>query len=108
MAGDNCATPTVIAGFGTFAFDNSAATVGSQGQSEPLCNFFGTTTIDKDGWFGLNAPRTGNGALALRSHVSWSATAGTTYALQIGVFPATSGGAGTFTVAATPSNDDCA
>lgn len=48
---DNCATPTLIAGTGTFACNNGSATTGAQGQTETACDFFGTTNIDRDIWF---------------------------------------------------------
>jgi hypothetical protein len=56
---DSCATPDAIAGTGLFGFDNSLATAGPQGQTEPLCSFFGGTTIDHDVWFAWTAPATG-------------------------------------------------
>ena len=48
---DDCTTPMPIAGQGQFPFDLSAATNGTQGQSEPLCFAFGTSGIDSDVWF---------------------------------------------------------
>ena len=53
---DSCATPDVIAGFGTFAFDTSAATTGSEGQSEVLCYSFGSMAVENDVWFEWTAP----------------------------------------------------
>jgi hypothetical protein len=56
---DNCATPTIVVGQGTFPFDNSACTAGCEGQSEALCTFYGTTSIDTDEWFQWTAPASG-------------------------------------------------
>ncbi len=56
---DGCATPTAIAGQGTFAFDSTVATTGAEGQAEGLCYFFGSTTIDNDLWYSWTADATG-------------------------------------------------
>ncbi len=49
---DSCVTPDVIVGTGTFAFDNTTATTGTEGQAEALCNLTGAgTTILSDVWF---------------------------------------------------------
>ncbi len=48
---DNCATPDVIVGTGTFAFDNTTATTGTQGQNQMACNQFNNTAILRDVWF---------------------------------------------------------
>jgi hypothetical protein len=64
---DNCATPTPIVGVGTFAFDNSAATTGTQGQTEALCLAYGVTGIDNDIWFSWNAPSSGTATMSLCS-----------------------------------------
>jgi hypothetical protein len=53
---DNCAIPTPINGVGTFAFNNASATAGTQGQSEALCNYFGSTVVNHDVWFTWMAP----------------------------------------------------
>ncbi|MBK7641441.1 MAG: hypothetical protein IPJ19_00080 [Planctomycetes bacterium] len=63
--GDSCATPDVISGNGTFAFDNSLATTGAEGQTEALCNFFATTGVTNDVWFRWTAPSTGNALMSL-------------------------------------------
>ncbi len=52
---DNCATPDVIAGQGLFAFDQTLATTGLEGQAETNCFFFGSSTIDSDVWFSWTA-----------------------------------------------------
>jgi len=48
-ANNACATATVIAGVGTFAFDNAAAT--TDGAADTLCNFFGQQQIERDVWY---------------------------------------------------------
>src|SRR4051812_42679834 len=48
---DSCTTPDVVVGAGPFAFDNTVATTGTQGQTESLCFQFGTTGISNDVWF---------------------------------------------------------
>ena len=55
---DDCNTPDSISGLGTFNFDNSNATTGTEGQNEPLCTQFGSSTIDNDVWFAWTAPTT--------------------------------------------------
>ena len=57
---DSCLTPDVIAGTGSFAFDNSTATTGNEGQLEPLCLVFGYTTVANDVWFEWTADFTGS------------------------------------------------
>jgi hypothetical protein len=56
---DDCANPALISGTGTFAFDLTAATTGTEGQADPLCLFFGSTQIHRDVWFDWTAPATG-------------------------------------------------
>ena len=56
---DACTTPDVIVGLGNFMFDTTTASTGAEGQSEPLCNQFATTTIALDVWFTWTAPFTG-------------------------------------------------
>ncbi|MDZ4772409.1 MAG: hypothetical protein SGI72_04665 [Planctomycetota bacterium] len=56
---DSCATPDAIAGIGLFAFDDTNATTGTQGQSESACNAFGNTAILADVWFVWTAPSSG-------------------------------------------------
>ena len=57
--GDDCATPVALVGAGPYSFDNTAATTGIQGQAEPTCLFFSSTTIDRDLWFCWTAPSSG-------------------------------------------------
>ncbi|MBL8859716.1 MAG: hypothetical protein JNL28_14515 [Planctomycetes bacterium] len=56
---DACTTPDVVVGTGTFAFDNTIATTGTQGQAEPLCNIFALVAVDQDVWFTWTATLTG-------------------------------------------------
>lgn len=56
---DSCATPDAIAGTGLFAFDDTAATTGPDGQGEAACNLFGNTAIKSDVWFVWTAPASG-------------------------------------------------
>ncbi len=53
---DSCATPEAIAGEGTFAFDNSAAT--TDGLPHASCLAFGLDQIENDVWFCWTAPCT--------------------------------------------------
>ena len=62
--GDDCASPSVIAGQGNFLFDNSAATQGTQGQAEGICLFYGSTQIHRDVWFDWTANATGTATLS--------------------------------------------
>ncbi len=90
---DACATPDAIAGPGPFAFDNSAATTGTQGQNEALCSFFGSTSVPSDVWFTWTAGFTGNAELASCGHAVDT---------KIAVYP----GAGCPTGPALACNDD--
>jgi len=56
---DDCATPDIIAGQGTFPYDNSLATTGIEGQNEANCYAFGTSAIYQDIWFEWTADLTG-------------------------------------------------
>jgi hypothetical protein len=56
---DSCTTPSTIAGQGSFGFNQLSATTGIEGQTEPLCYFFGSSTIDNDVWFSWTADATG-------------------------------------------------
>ncbi len=59
---DNCATPTVISGTGTFPFNNATAT--TDGAASALCNFFGQTQIEEDVWFQWTPSATGSYTVA--------------------------------------------
>jgi hypothetical protein len=54
---DSCSNPAPIAGFGTYAFDNTNAT--TDGVASTLCDFFGTQQIERDVWFLWTANATG-------------------------------------------------
>ncbi len=56
---DACATPDMIAGAGTFAFDNNSATTGTEGQATNNCNFYGQIGIAQDVWFVWTAAQSG-------------------------------------------------
>ena len=60
---DSCVSPEEIFGQGTFAFDLSTATMGTEGQSESLCTAAGGSAIDHDVWFLWTAP--GNGLVRM-------------------------------------------
>ena len=56
---DSCATPTSIAGQGTFQFNNVGATTGTEGQTETLCAIGAGSAIDNDIWFAWTSDFTG-------------------------------------------------
>jgi hypothetical protein len=58
-ANDDCSTPTVLPGVGSYPYDNSFASTGVDGQSEALCNFVGGTPILFDTWYEFTAPASG-------------------------------------------------
>jgi hypothetical protein len=124
---DACATPTAIAGLGTFPFDTTAATTGTQGQY----NCSGQFGIDRDVWFAWMAPSSGSATMSLcggasfdtkisaysgsgcpgspplacnddscglQSVIAFPVTAGASYALQVGSWPSSPGGLGSFTL----------
>jgi hypothetical protein len=62
---DDCTAAQAISGSGPFGFNNLSATTGSQGQSEPACNFYATTGIDNDVWFTWTAGSSGAATLTL-------------------------------------------
>jgi hypothetical protein len=94
VANDDCATPALISGVGSFAFDNTAATTGTQGQAEASCLFFGTTAIDDDVWFAWTAPLTGSATVSL--------CGGTTHDSKLAVYD----GSGCPTASSIACNDD--
>ncbi|MFT5155427.1 MAG: hypothetical protein ACI841_005442, partial [Planctomycetota bacterium] len=144
--GDDCAAATPISGIGTFGYNSSAASTGTEGQAESACLFFGSTAIDLDVWYewtadcdanftvttcagagndtklavypGGGCPVDGSSIVCndddcgLASTVSFAATNGTSYMIQLGSFPGASGGAGSFDISsdcpATGNADDCA
>jgi len=62
-AEDNCATPIAISGLGSFLFDNTNATTGTEGQFEAPCTFFGSTTVNNDVWYDWTATHSGMAAI---------------------------------------------
>ncbi len=124
---DDCATPVTILGLGTFPFDNTAATTGTQGQSNPFC-----PGIGRDLWYRWTTPSAGSARFSvcgqtsgmdsniavysantcpagaslvcdddscgLESFVSWPVLANQTYMLQLGGSGGAAPGTGTFTV----------
>lgn len=67
---DNCASPTIISGNGTFNFNNTQAAAGTQGQNNAACNFYTLTGIDNDVWFRWTAPSSGVATVSLCSSTS--------------------------------------
>ncbi len=62
---DDCSTPIALGPTGPYAFSQLGATTGVQGQAEPLCLFFGSTTIDNDIWYTWTAPSSGRAQVTL-------------------------------------------
>lgn len=124
---DTCATAQVIAGTGSFPFDNSAATL--DGSPDPLCYFFSNSDVESDVWFSWTAPADGlyildtcgttgvdtkvaildgscagavlacnDDACGLQSEAAWNGLSGQTYLLRIGTFPGATGGTGTIQI----------
>lgn len=56
---DECSSPTLISGTGTFSFDTSAATTGTEGQNTATCAINGATVIEHDVWYCWTATCTG-------------------------------------------------
>jgi hypothetical protein len=94
---DNCATPIAVVGAGLFPFDNSAATTGAEGQTDPLCLAFGTTSIFKDSWWTYTPTASGNVDIN-----TCGQTMGTSTDTRIAVYQ----GAGCPTTPAIACNDD--
>ena len=92
---DSCSTPTAIAGQGTFAYDNTLATTGAEGQNEAVCYKFGSSAVDNDVWFAWTADFTGNAEI--------STCGGTSDDSKIGAY---SGSACPTTGTALDCNDD--
>ncbi len=133
---DSCATPTVVAGFGSFAINNTAAATGQDASS-------GCGSMNRDVWFTWTAPVSGSVTVAtcggvsfdtllgvyagstcpagasiacnddfcsLQSSATFAAVSGQDYVIQIGGFSAGSG-SGTFSISGPPippANDSCA
>src|SRR5688572_7372853 len=62
---DSCASPLSISGPGPFAFNNTAATTGTEGQSNAQCLYFGSTAITRDLWYVWTANQTGTARVSL-------------------------------------------
>ena len=60
---DDCASATGIAGEGTFSFDTTASTTGTEGQNEAICYFFGSSGIDNDIWYEWTADADGTATI---------------------------------------------
>jgi hypothetical protein len=138
---NECGTAQPITGFGPFAFDNTAATTGFEGQGSALClDALLQTLITNDVWFAWTAPSSGAftvatcggtaidskmavyaangcptaGALACnddacgsQSSISFNATIGSTFMIQLGNFPNAPAGTGTFAIAASTPQTTC-
>jgi hypothetical protein len=48
---DECTSPKVLPGAGTYPFDDDFASTGATGQTEPACNIFGNPGIGRDLWY---------------------------------------------------------
>jgi hypothetical protein len=59
QSSDDCLLPQSFTGQGNFAFDNSHATTGLEGQAQAICLSFGTSGISNDIWFLWTADATG-------------------------------------------------
>ncbi len=121
---DDCATPTPIAGLGTFAYNNAAAT---QSPQAGTC----ATVINRDVWFVWTAPATdtfqidscglatwdtqyavyagtacptgpyiscNDDSCGLQSRLTFSATAGASYVFELGTYGSSAGGSGSFLI----------
>jgi Zn-dependent metalloprotease len=127
-----CADAPPISHYGTFSFDNSAATM----DGLAACEEFGFTQIDHDIWYrwsstlnnlpvtlstcgatgvdtkiavytgtacGSTTPLACNDdTCGTQTEVSFTATAGTEYLIRVGTYFGAPGGSGTFTIALTP------
>ncbi len=132
---DDCALPQVISGNGSFPFDNTLMTTGPQqsfcggGAQNDLWfqwtpTVTGVASMDTCGsafdtviaaWDGAGCPVNpalacnDDGSCPLQSSLTFPATAGNTYMLQVGgFFGATGTGNLNLTVLIPPANDDCA
>ena len=134
---DDCNSPDAIGGQGSFAYDTSDATTGTEGQNE--CGAINDDewyvwTADADGVATLSTctdghdtklaayPDTGgcptdgtsldcnDDACSLQSIINFPVTNGTSYLVQVGTFSAGAGAPGTLdiTISSAAPNDDCA
>jgi hypothetical protein len=133
---DDCANAEVIAGQGSFNYDNTSAT--TDGSGDILCDAFGTQDIENDVWYEWTADDNGtatvetcNGAggdtkiaaydagcgstmlacnddtCGLASQIMFPVTNGTVYLLRIGSFPGAAGGAGFFDISIDGGGGGC-
>ncbi len=93
---DTCTTPDLIAGQGSFAFDNSMATTGLEGQTEYICYSFGTSAVSDDVWFTWTADADGNATIS---------TCLSTFDTKIAAYPA--GGCPTAGSSLACNDDSC-
>jgi len=140
---DTCMTPDPIAGTGSFPFDNTIATTGTEGQSTLNCIFYNLIGLDQDVWFVWTASQSGTVVISTcgtttvdtkiavystmtggpycpapaisalgcnddingqqfpfdyQTRVSFAATAGNEYVIQVGTYPGMVGGTGTLDI----------
>jgi len=122
---DSCATPTVVSGIGNFAFSNTTATQGSQGQpacaplfrdvwftwTAPASDQFELNDCGLAGWDTVFAVYSGAGCptapflscnddgCGLQSRLSFQAVAGQSYTFQLGSYSSGGNGTGSFQIA---------
>ena len=96
---DDCTTLDPIAGQGTFAFDNSAATYGAEGQNEYACYPFGSSAVDNHVWFVWSADATGTALVETCSL--------TTMDSELAAYPDNAGGCPTVDSALACNDDTC-
>ena len=94
---DACSTAQAIAGAGTFSFDCTSATTGTEAQAEGLCYAFGSTVVDFDVWFEWTADFTGSARI--------SSCSGTSEDTKIAAYPA--GGCPAVNSALACNDDAC-
>ncbi|MFN0007255.1 MAG: hypothetical protein ACKVXR_05055, partial [Planctomycetota bacterium] len=80
-ANDSCTTASAIAGAGPHAFDTTAATTGTEGQTENLCLAFASTAIDNDIWYNWTAGSSGLVTLSVCGQSSVDT--------KVGIYPGT-------------------
>lgn len=95
MANDDCNGSVLIVGNGPHSFDTTAATTGSQGQTEAACFFSGTSAVNQDVWYRWVATATGSIELSL-------CNGGAAFDSKVAVYA----GAGCPAAAALACNDD--
>ncbi len=95
-SGDLCTATIPIAGVGSFPFDNTSATTGTQGQMEAACLSFGQTGITNDIWYTWTCPSNGTATVSF--------CGGTTMDSKIAVY---AGGACPAAAAIACNDDSC-